>query len=66
MRHPQQAGHDSLGDADGGTPHPRAPPATPFASPKERHPRDTSGWWQEGLTLTPAGSDQARQAGRAG
>jgi hypothetical protein len=42
MRHPQQAGHDSLGDAGGGTPHPRAPPATPFASPKERHLRDTS------------------------
>ena len=62
MRHPQQAGHDSLGDAGGGTPHPRAPAATPFAYPKEEHPRDT-GVVAGGTDIDPQ-LDRTRQGRR--
>ncbi len=66
MRHPQQAGQDSLGDADGGTPHPRAPAATPLAYPEREGTHATNRVVAGGTDTTLAGSDQAGQAGRAG
>ncbi len=62
MRHPQQAGQDPLGDADGGTPHSRAPAATPLAYPEREGTHATNRVVQEGLTRPQL--DRTRQGGR--